>query len=375
MILLAPDSFKGSLSASQAAIWMERGVRAVPQLAASTCVAIPLADGGEGTLEAVRAAVGGTMPTLSVRGPLGSPTEAAWLQLDESTALIEMAQACGLTLVPLAERDALAASSFGLGQMMRAALDAGCTRLIIGLGGSATTDGASGALSALGARFLDERGEILAGGGAALRALHSIDLSRFESRIRGRQVQVEALCDVSNPLCGESGAARIFGPQKGAPPQDVPVLDAGLARLADVSVQVLGREARDFPGAGAAGGAGFGLLSFCGARLAPGIEKILDLARFDEKLQSATLVLTGEGALDEQTLRGKTVAGVCRRARKFGVPVIAFGGSVGLSGAQMDELGLLSAFAIADGPRSLGECIENAGPLLQNAVERALRLR
>lgn len=374
MILLAPDSFKGSLSARQAALWMERGVRAVASVAASTCESIPLADGGEGTLEAVRAAVGGTTHTLSARGPLGNPTEAAWLQLDESTALIEMAQACGLTLVPLAQRDALTASSFGLGQMMRAALDAGCTRLIIGLGGSATTDGASGVLSALGARFLDERGEALAPGGAALRALHSIDLSQFEGRILQREVQVEVLCDVSNPLCGESGAARIFGPQKGASPQDVPVLDAALARLADVSAQVLGRDARDFPGAGAAGGAGFGLLSFCHASLSPGIEKILDLARFEEKLQSATLVLTGEGALDEQTLRGKTVAGVCRRAQKFGVPVIAFGGAVGLSGAQMDELGLLSAFAIADGPRSLGECVQNAGPLLQNAVERALRL-
>lgn len=375
MILLAPDSFKGSLSALDAAAWMERGVRMVPALAASTCMAIPLADGGEGTLEAVHAALGGTPHVLSTRGPLGSPVEASWLRLDERTALIEMAQACGLTLIPHQERDALAASSFGLGQMMLAALDAGCTRLVVGLGGSATTDGASGALSALGARLLDERGQILAPGGAALRDLHSIDLSRFDGRILSREVEIEVLCDVSSPLCGAQGAARVFGPQKGASPQDVPALDAALARFADVSAQVLARDVREVAGAGAAGGAGFGLLSFCHARLTPGIEKILDLARFDEKLRWATLVLTGEGALDEQTLRGKTIAGVCRRARKFQVPVIAFGGAVRLSGAQMDELGLLSAFSIADGPRSLGECVEQAGPLLQGAVERALRLR
>lgn len=374
MILLAPDSFKGSLSALDAAAWMERGVRAVPAWAASTCTSIPLADGGEGTLEAVRIAVGGTLHTLSVRGSLGHPVDAAWLQLDERTALIEMAQACGLTLVPLRDRDAGAASSFGLGQLMLAALDAGCTRLIVGLGGSATTDGASGALSALGARFLDERGQVLAAGGAALRHLHSIDLSQFDRRIQSRQAQIEVLCDVSNPLCGADGAARVFGPQKGASPGDVQVLDAALSRFADVAAQVLGRDFREVPGAGAAGGAGFGLMQFCNATLTPGIERILDLARFDEKLQSARLVLTGEGALDEQTLRGKTIAGVCRRAHKFNVPVIAFGGAVKLSGVQMDELGLASAFPIADGPRTLSECVEQAGPLLAQAVERALRL-
>lgn len=374
MILLAPDSFKGSLNALDAAAWMERGVRAVPAWAASTCAAVPLADGGEGTLQAVRAAVGGTLHALSARGPLGKPVPAAWLQLDERTALIEMAQPCGLTLVPHAERDAGAASSFGLGQLMLAALDAGCTRLIVGLGGSATTDGASGALSALGARLLDERGQVLAAGGASLRRLHSIDLSQFDRRIGNKQAEIEVLCDVSNPLCGPDGAAHTFGPQKGASASDVLALDAALSRFADVAAQVLGRDARDAPGAGAAGGAGFGLLSFCHARLTPGIERILDLARFDDKLRSARLVLTGEGALDEQTLRGKTIAGVCRRAHKSGVPVIAFGGAVRLSGAQMDELGLTSAFSIADGPRSLESCVEQAGPLLQAAVERALRL-
>ncbi len=374
MILLAPDSFKGSLSALDAALWMERGVRSVRDLASSTCVPVPLADGGEGTLDAVERALGGVRHALRACGPLQEDVAAAWLQLDERTALIEMAQSCGLTLVPAHKRDARLASSRGLGQLMRAALDGGCTRLIIGLGGSATTDGASGALSTLGAKFLDERGQLLQPGGAALQRLSSIDLSAFDARLRQGRAQVEVLCDVSNPLCGSQGAAHIFGPQKGASPQDVPVLDAALSRFADVASQVLGSDARNFSGAGAAGGAGFGLMSFCHATLTPGIERILDLARFDDKLSSAQLVLTGEGALDEQTLRGKTVAGVCRRARKFGVPVIAFGGSVRLSGAQLDELGLASAFSIADGPRSLSECVEQAGPLLQAAVERALRL-
>jgi glycerate kinase len=374
MILLAPDSFKGSLSALEAAACMQRGVRAVPRFASSTCSAIPLADGGEGTLEAVASALGDSCVRRleRVQGPLGEEIEAAWLQLDAQTALIEMAQSCGLTLIAPHERDALRASTFGLGQLMRAALDAGCTRLIIGLGGSATTDGASGALSALGARFLNSHGQVLEPGGAALQNLHSINLANFDARLAS--IEIEVLCDVSNPLCGIHGAAQIFGPQKGASPDDVQVLDAALSRFADVASQVLARDAREIPGAGAAGGSGFGLMQFCNARLTPGIERILDLARFDEKLRSATLVLTGEGALDEQTLRGKTIAGVCRRAQVLGVPVIAFGGAVRLSGAQMDELGLTSAFSIADGPRSLESCVENAGPLLERVVERALRL-
>ena len=198
-------------------------------------------------------------------------------------------------------------------------------------------------------------------GGAALANLHSIDLNGFDSRILKGRVQIEVLCDVTNPLCGEHGAARIFGPQKGASPDDVQILDAALSHFADVSSQALARDTRDVPGAGAAGGAGFGLLQFCNATLMPGIERILDLAHFDEKLQSTTLVLTGEGALDEQTLRGKTIAGVCRRAQEFDVPVIAFGGAVKLSGAQMDELGLASAFSIADGPRSLESCLRMRG--------------
>jgi glycerate kinase len=378
MILIAPDSFKGSLSAVDAASWMERGVRAVTGLASSTCTAIPLADGGEGTLDAVQIAVGGTRHTVQVRGPLGDPVMAQWLELDSRTALIEMAQASGLPLVPTPQRDALRATSFGLGQLMRAALDANCRRLIIGLGGSATTDGASGALVALGARLIDAcggslqvLGEVL-GGGAALGNLHAIDLSRLDSRLL--ECEVEVLCDVSNPLLGARGAARVFAPQKGASPDDVQVLEAALARFADVTSEVLASDKRDAHGAGAAGGAGFGLLSFCNAKMSPGIERILDLARFDEKLKSAKLVLTGEGSLDEQTLEGKTIAGVCRRSQVLGVPVVAFGGAVKLSGAQMDHLGLRSAFSLADGPRSLSECVDEAGPLLAGAVERALRL-
>jgi glycerate kinase len=377
-ILLAPDSFKGSLSALQACEWMQRGAHAA---LASTCALsfrpVPLADGGEGTLEAVAhtlesGARAVHVEPVMVAGPLGAPVQARWARIGEDTALIEMAQASGLTLVPEHCRDALRATSAGTGQLITAALDAGCRRLIIGVGGSATTDGGSGALSALGARFLDAQGAELGPGGASLASLERIDLSGLDPRLRSCEVQV--LCDVGNPLCGEAGAAHVYGPQKGASPEDVQVLDAALGRLADVAARELGCDRRNEAGAGAAGGVGFGLTSFLNARLASGIERVLDLADFDVHLRDASLVLTGEGALDAQTLEGKTIAGVCRRAQVLGVPVVAFGGAMKLSGAQMDELGLKSAFAIADGPRSLDECVENAGPLLQGAVERALRL-
>lgn len=335
-------------------------------------VALPLADGGEGTVDALLHGTGGTLQATRVSGPLGDEVEAHWGLLPGGRAVIEMAQASGLPLVPENRRDALRASTYGTGQLMKAALDAGCTELLIGIGGSATTDGGTGALAALGAKFLDAQGRLLAPGGGPLRDLHSIDLSEFDPRLK--EINCTVLCDVTNPLFGPNGAAFIYGPQKGAAAGQVEQLDAGLQQLARVSADTLGHDYSGLPGAGAAGGLGFTLAAFCGGQMKSGIETVLEVMQFARHLEAASLVLTGEGALDGQTLSGKTIAGVCDAAAEQGVPVIAFGGKVALSGRQLDELGLLSAFPIADAPLSLEQCLARAGELLSGAVERALRV-
>lgn len=369
-IILAPDSFKGSLSAPQVCAALQNGAaRVFPD---AQFVALPLADGGEGTLDCLVQCAGGWLKTVRVRNPLGESIEANWGILPDGKAVIETARASGLTLIAPEQRDALRASTYGVGQLIKAALDAGCREIWLGLGGSATTDGGAGALAALGARFRDANEVVLPPGGAALARLQTVDLKFLHPKLA--KAQITLLCDVSNPLCGPSGAARVFGPQKGATPAQVEALDAALARFADVAAASTGRNARDESGAGAAGGLAFGLMSFCGAQVRSGIEAVLEASDFAEHLRGADLVLTGEGALDAQTLRGKVVAGVCCAARAQGVPVIAFGGAVELSGAQLDELGLLSAFSVCDGPRELAFCLENAAALLANAAERALRL-
>lgn len=374
-IIIAPDSLKGSLSAESACLALQRGAeRALGD--AVCCLCIPLADGGEGTVAALVRGAGGGLKTVTVRGPLGDGVVAQWAILEDGSAIVEMAQASGLTLIAPQNRDAKRASSYGTGEIIRNALDAGCRKLLIGIGGSSTTDGGAGALQALGARFFDCEGDEILPGGAALIHLAGIDISGLDSRLKDCEITV--LCDVSNPLCGPRGAAPIYGPQKGASADEVQLLDAALSRFADVTAQTLHRDLREFPGAGAAGGMGFGLLSFLGAQLRPGIEVVLEATRFREKLEDADLVLTAEGALDEQTLNGKAVAGVANAAKQAkngaGVPVIAFGGAVKLSGAQLDELGVLSAFALPDAPLDLKESMARADDLLAGAAERALRL-
>lgn len=374
-ILIAPDSLKGSLSASQAAQSLERGTRRALGDDIN-CLQIPLADGGEGTVETIVKGAGGTLQNAGVRGPLGENVNAHWAILNDGCAVIEMAQASGLTLVNDQKRDALRASSYGTGELICAALDAGCRNLLLGIGGSATTDGGVGALQALGVRFLDTNNNELPPGGAALRDLHRIELDSLDARLR--ECEITVLCDVTNPLHGSHGAAFIYGPQKGATPPQVQILDEALRNFAVITAQTIGKDYRNVAGAGAAGGIGFGLMSFFGAHLKPGIETVLEVTRFAEKLQNADLVLTAEGSIDAQTLSGKTIAGVCRLAREakngVGVPVIAFGGAVQLNGTQLDELGLLSAFSLANAPRSLEECLSNADELLAGAAERALRL-
>lgn len=367
-LIFSPDSFKGSLTSLEAAQAMKRGAQRVFPKAET--VLVPLADGGEGTLDALLSD-SGFRRNARVQSPLGEEILADWGKLPDGRGLIEMAQASGLALVPENARDALAASSFGTGQLIKAALDAGCHELLIGIGGSATTDGGSGMLSALGARFLDVHGKVLPPGGGALQELHNIDLSGLDPRLPSTLITV--LSDVDNPLLGGEGTAFIYAPQKGASYDEVQMLDAALGRLAQVSAHTLGRDLSGLPGAGAAGGVGFGLLAFCGARVRSGIEVVLKARRFSEKLQGAALVLTGEGALDKQTLSGKTIAGVCWEAKKQKVPVIAFGGKVALSGQEMDALGLVTAFSIAHAPLLLKECLVRADELLADSVERALR--
>ena len=369
-IVLAPDSFKGSLSATQVCAAMRRGVlKAIPT---AQVIEIPLADGGEGTLDALLLGANGTRRTIHVRGPLDEPIEASWGFLPDGTAIIELAQASGLNQTP-EQRDAMRASTFGTGGLIRAALDSGARRFLVGLGGSATTDGATGLLTALGARFFDERDCVLNPGGGDLVRLARVELKFLDARLS--KCEFIALCDVTNPLCGTNGAAQIYSPQHGATPEQVARLDAGLSRLAQVTAQTIGRDLQFENGAGAAGGAGFGLMAFLNARLQPGIETILEAANFSEKIEGADLILTGEGTLDSQTLNGKTIAGVCRVAKSKGVPVVALGGRVALSGAQLDELGLKSAFSIVDGPRELDWCLENGADLIETASEQVLRLR
>ena len=368
-IILSPDSFKGSLSALEAARAMQAGAARVLG-DKSTFDLLPLADGGEGTLEALLNS-GGTRHSARVENPLSSKIQAAWGELPDGSGVIEMAQASGLTLIAEAERDALRASTYGTGQLIKAALDCGCRDLLIGVGGSATTDGGAGCLAALGARFLDARGKVLLRGGAALAHLQQIDLDHLDARLRDCRIKV--LCDVTNPLCGAHGAAVVYGPQKGASPSEVQLLDKALAHFAAITERTLGHDWQNSSGAGAAGGLGFGLMAFLKAQLVPGIETILQVAGFDEKLQKADWVFTGEGSLDAQTLHGKTIAGVTAAAAKARVRVLAFGGRVQLNPAQLRELGVHAAYAISDESISLEESLRNAKVLLEDAVENALR--
>jgi glycerate kinase len=367
-IILAPDSFKGSLTALEAAQAMQAGALRVLE-DKSTFDLTPLADGGEGTLDAILAG-GGERHSLKVCDPLLQEIQDDWGILPDNSAVIEMAQASGLTLIPEMRRDALRASTFGTGQLIKAALDHGCREMLIGIGGSATTDGGAGCLEALGARFRDAQGKVFLPGGVALANLAKIDLQNLDPRLR--ECRIKVLCDVTNPLCGPNGAAFVYAPQKGASAEEVQLMDRSLSHFADVAAQTLGRDLQNTPGAGAAGGLGFGLLAFLNAQLAPGIDTVLEVIHFAEKLQNADLVLTGEGSLDEQTLHGKTIAGVAKAAAKANVPVLAFGGRMQLSQSQLNQLGVRAAFAISDSAMPLEESVRNAKVLLGEAVKQAL---
>ncbi|OYT81150.1 MAG: glycerate kinase [Pseudomonas sp. PGPPP4] len=370
-IVIAPDSFKESLSAAGVASALARGLRqALPAAEIREC---PLGDGGEGTLDAVLAATGGEVREARVTGPLGEPVTARWGWLAEQrTAFVEMASASGLELVPRARRDVRVATSHGTGELLRAALDAGAERLVLAIGGSATNDGGAGVLQALGVRLLDWQGQTLAPGGAALASLASLDLTGLHPRLAAVEVVIAA--DVDNPLCGPQGASQIFGPQKGASPEQVRELDAALAHFATVTAATLGRDVSEQPGAGAAGGVGFAALAFLKATFRPGIEVVAELVGLDEALQGADLAVTGEGRLDGQTLRGKTPAGVLRLAQRHGVPVVAVAGSLGEGYDALYQQGLAAAFSLVPGPLSLEEALAQAEGLLERTARDIGRL-
>ena len=369
-VVVAPDSFKGSLSAVEAARAMERGVLAVwPEAVVEK---IPIADGGEGTVEAMVVATRGTYESRTVRGPLGEPVEARWGVLgDGRTAVLEMAAASGLTLVPSGRRDPRVTSTFGTGELMLAAMDAGYRRMVVGIGGSATNDGGTGMARALGVRFLDPAGSVLPEGGASLARLGAIDLTGLDRRLG--EVEILVACDVDNPLTGPRGASAIYGPQKGATPAMVAELDAALGRFAERATLSTGRDVATRPGAGAAGGLGAGLLFFTPARLVPGVDLVLDAAHFDERVRGADLVLTGEGRTDQQTAMGKAPVGVARRARAHGVPVRVVSGSLGPGAELLLQHGIASVDGVAPPGMAVEEAMRRAAELLQAGVERVLR--
>ncbi|MFU9138854.1 glycerate kinase [Erwinia tasmaniensis] len=356
-IVIAPDSYKESLSAQQVAVQIELGFREI--FPAAEYVRLPVADGGEGTVEAMVAATNGTFVTLSVTGPLGEPVEAFYgLSGDGSRAFIEMAAASGLEKVPVNRRDPLITTSWGTGELIRNALDRGVEHFIIGIGGSATNDGGAGMLQALGAQLLDSRGKQIGFGGGQLAQLADIDLSEFDPRIK--QCRFEVACDVTNPLLGKEGASAVFGPQKGATPALVSQLDAALAHYADVILRELDTDVLQLPGGGAAGGMGVALHAFCHAELRRGIEIVTEALGLDELVRDATLVITGEGRIDSQTIHGKVPIGVAQVAKRYSKPVIGIAGSLTDDVAVVHQHGLDAVFSVIYSICTLEDALENA---------------
>ncbi|ELQ6063883.1 glycerate kinase [Cronobacter sakazakii] len=356
-IVIAPDSFKESLSAMDVAKAIEAGFREIYPQAHYVCV--PMADGGEGTVEAMVAATGGQIITTPVTAPLGNKVDGFFGLLgDGETAVVEMAAASGLHLVPTAQRDPRITTSYGTGELILAALERGVKAIIIGIGGSATNDGGAGMMQALGARFLDGEGRELAPGGAALARLERLDLSALDPRLA--QVSVTAACDVDNPLCGEKGASAVFGPQKGATPAMVTELDAALRRFGEQLEAATGKAIISAPGAGAAGGMGAALLGMLNAELRPGIEIVIESLGLAQAVRDADLVITGEGRLDSQSIHGKTPVGVARVAKQFQRPVVAIAGSLTPDYQIVHEHGIDAAFSVIDRIVTLQEALDDA---------------
>jgi len=370
-IVIAPDSFKDSLSAADVARAIAAGLaQALPD---AELICIPMADGGEGTLQAVVAATQGEIRRSRVRGPMGVEVDAQWGWIAATkTAVIEMAEASGLQLVARGERNACDSSSFGTGELILAALDAGATRVVLAIGGSATNDGGSGMLSALGLGLYDDAGASLPPGGAALTRLARVDSEHLDPRLQG--VQFEIAADVDNPLCGDQGASHIFGPQKGATAQEVALLDTALGHFADKVSALLGRDDRAMPGSGAAGGMGYAARAFLDASFRPGVEVVAELVGLAQGMAGASLAITGEGRFDSQTLRGKTPYGVARLANAANVPVVVIAGTLGEGYQGLYDHGILAAFSLASGPMTLEQACSQAEQLLSQRARDIGRL-
>ncbi|GHO67327.1 glycerate kinase [Ktedonobacter sp. SOSP1-52] len=370
-IVIAPQSLKGSLSAIEAGQAIAEGARAIyPQ---ASIEIIPIADGGEGTAQALADATGGRIIEHTVTGPLGAPVKAFYALLgDGQTAVIEMAASAGLPLVAAEARDPRITTTYGVGELVRAALDAGCRHFIIGLGGSATNDGGAGMLQTLGVHLLDRQGQELPYGGAALRRLHHIDIENLDARLQ--ECTFDVACDVTNPLCGPEGASAIYGPQKGADPAMVEELDGALAHYAEIIERDLGIGVKDLPGAGAAGGMGAGLVAFLRARLRPGAQIVLEAVALEQYLPSANLVISAEGRLDGQTAYGKSVGAVAQLAKRYHLPVLVLAGGLGENYQEVYQLGIDGLILIPDGPMTLEYAMQHAYKLAREATERALRL-
>ena len=368
--LCAPDSFKESLTAMEAARVMAQGIENADHDAEVRC--LPMADGGEGTARALVDATGGSMRAVPVHDPLGRPVEGHFgLLADGTTAVVETAEASGLALLEAKERNPLIASSYGTGELMLAAVRSGAKRIIVGLGGSATNDAGAGLLQALGVRLLDKNGNDLAHGGAALANLTTIDISTMDPALKN--VAITAACDVTNPLTGPTGASAVFGPQKGASKDDVATLDAALAHFAQVIDSQLGVAVNDVPGAGAAGGIGAALKGFLNAEFRPGIAIVIEQSGLDAAAQWADVVFTGEGSIDFQTKFGKTPAGVAETAKRHGKPVIAVAGHIGTGIDELHEVGIDAVFGIAPGAASLSELLADAAANVTRTTEQIVR--
>ena len=369
-ILLVPDSFKGTLSSRQVCQVMAGQLRRFfPQAQVKS---IPVADGGEGSVEAFLAAAGGERRTRTVTGPFGEPVEAFYGILgDGRTAVIEMAACAGL---PLEEGrlNPERATTYGVGELLLAAKEAGCTKAILGLGGSCTNDGGAGAAAALGAKFTRADGAAFIPTGGTLGEIAALDVSPVAQALQG--MELTAMCDIDNPLYGEAGAAAVFAPQKGADAAMVARLDAGLRHLGQVAARCLGRDFSHLPGAGAAGGLGFGMAAFCGAQLRMGIDAVLDAVGFDSLLPGTDVVFTGEGKIDSQSARGKVVSGVAARCRKAGVPVVAVVGQIDQGFEEMYQQGLTAVFSINRAAQPFAESRFHAGENLALTMENIARL-
>ncbi|WP_333657378.1 glycerate kinase [Tissierella praeacuta] len=371
VILLAPDSFKESMTAKEVCHAMERGIKKANN--SISCIHVPMADGGEGTMQSLVDATNGQIYTVEVIGPLGNEVEASYGVLgDGETGVIEMASASGIHLVPSEKRNPLITTTYGTGQLIKSCLNHGVKKLLIGIGGSATNDGGIGVVQALGGKFLDKEGKELGFGGGELDKLVTIDLSNFDNRLK--DVIVEVACDVNNPLCGEQGASYVFGLQKGATPEIMKVLDNNLRHYGILIKEQLGIDVLYESGAGAAGGLGAGLMAFLNGRLNKGIDMVIKYSKLEEKLPYADMVWTGEGSIDFQTQFGKTPIGVAKLAKEYNKPVVALAGRVGTNIETLYTMGIDSIFSITRDITTLEEALEKGQENMEKTAENIIRL-